>query len=115
MLALVPGVSRSGATIVGAMMLGLDRPAAAEFSFFLAIPTMTAAFAHDLLEVRSQLSPGRALELTVGLVAAFVASLLVVKPFLGFVRRSGFAGFAWYRIILGIALLGAIALGWMSA
>jgi undecaprenyl-diphosphatase len=115
MLALVPGVSRSGATIVGAMMLGLDRPAAAEFSFFLAIPTMTAAFAHDLLEVRSQLSPGRALEFTIGLVAAFVASLLVVKPFLGFVRRSGFDGFAWYRIVLGIALLAAIALGWMSA
>jgi undecaprenyl-diphosphatase len=115
MLALVPGVSRSGATIVGGMMLGLDRPAAAEFSFFLAIPTMTAAFAHDLLEVRSQLSPGRALEFTVGLVAAFVASLLVVKPFLGFVRRSGFAGFAWYRIVLGIALLAAIAFGWMSA
>lgn len=114
MLALVPGVSRSGATIVGAMMLGLDRPAAAEFSFFLAIPTMTAAFAHDLLDVRSHLS-GRALELTVGLMAAFVASLLVVKPFLAFVRRSGFAGFAWYRIVLGIGLLAAIALGWMSA
>src|SRR5262249_12630728 len=106
-LALVPGVSRSGATIVGAMLLGLDLPAAAEFSFFLAIPTMAAAFGHSLLGVRSHLSPDRALEIAIGLIAAFIASLLVVGPFLSFVRRSGFAGFAWYRIVLGIALLAA--------
>ena len=112
-LALIPGVSRSGATIVGGMVLGLDRPAAAEFSFFLAMPTMTAAFAHDLLGVRHQLTAAAALEIGVGLAMAFVSSLLIIKPFLGFVRRSGFAPFAWYRIALGLALLAAIGAGWM--
>ena len=113
MLALVPGVSRSGATIVGGMAVGLDRPAAAEFSFFVAMPTMTAAFGHDLLEVRHHLSPDRALDIGVGLVMAFIASLLVVRPFLAFVRRAGFAPFAWYRIVLGVAIFAAIAAEWM--
>jgi undecaprenyl-diphosphatase len=113
MLALIPGVSRSGATIVGGMAMGLDRPAAAEFSFFLAMPTMTAAFAHDLFEVRHQLSMDRALEIGIGLIAAFVASLIVVTPFLVFIRRSGFAPFAWYRIGLGLAIFAAIAAGWL--
>jgi undecaprenyl-diphosphatase len=110
MLALVPGVSRSGATIVGGMALGLDRAAAAEFSFFLAMPTMAGAFAHDLLEARHYLSADRGIEIAVGFVAAFVASAAVVRPFLGFVRRSGFAPFAWYRIAVGAALFAAIAL-----
>jgi undecaprenyl-diphosphatase len=113
-LALVPGVSRSGATIIGALLLGLDRAAAAEFSFFLAIPTMAAAFAHDLIDVRPHLSTDRALEMAIGLMSAFIASVLVVGPFLNFVRRSGFVGFAWYRILLGVALLVAIAAGWMN-
>jgi undecaprenyl-diphosphatase len=113
MLALIPGVSRSGSTIVGGMAMGLDRPAAAEFSFFLAMPTMTAAFAHDLFEVRHQLSTDRALEIGIGLIAAFLASLVVVRPFLVFVRRSGFAPFAWYRIALGVAVFAAIAAGWL--
>ena len=113
MLALIPGVSRSGSTIIGGMAMGLDRPAAAEFSFFLAMPTMTAAFAHDLFEVRQQLSAGRALEIGIGLVASFLASLAVITPFLLFVRRSGFAPFAWYRIGLGLAILAAIAAGWL--
>jgi undecaprenyl-diphosphatase len=113
MLALVPGVSRSGATIVGGLLMRLDRPAAAEFSFFLAMPTMTAAFAHELLEVRGQLSTDRAAEIAVGLVMAFLSSLLIIKPFLGFVRRSGFAPFAWYRIAIGLLLLAAIAQGWV--
>ena len=112
MLAIVPGVSRSGATIVGGMLMGLDRPAAAEFSFFLAIPTMAAAFGHDLLEVRSSLALERALEIAIGFVMAFVASLLVVRPFLAFIRRSGFAPFAWYRIVAGTAILAALAAGW---
>jgi undecaprenyl-diphosphatase len=112
-LALVPGVSRSGATIVGGMLMGLDRRAAAEFSFFLAMPTMAAAFLHDLLEVRSHLSSDRAIEIAVGFVMAFVASLVVVKPFLNLVARSGFAPFGWYRIIAGVALLAAIAAGWL--
>ena len=112
-LALVPGVSRSGATIVGARLLGLSRGAAAEFSFFLAIPTMTAAFAHDLWEVRHQLSPERGLEIAVGFVMAFVAALLVVQPFLAYVKRSGFAPFAWYRIATGAAILVALGAGWL--
>jgi undecaprenyl-diphosphatase len=114
MVALVPGVSRSGATIVGGMMLGLDRPAAAEFSFFLAMPVMTAAFGHNLWEVRHHLSAGRAADIGIGLVMAFVASLLVIRPFLAFIRRSGFAPFGWYRILLGAALVAAIAAGWMK-
>jgi undecaprenyl-diphosphatase len=111
-LALIPGVSRSGATIVGAMLMGLDRPAAAEFSFFLAMPTMAAAFAHDLIEVRHQLSTERAVEIGIGFVMAFIASALVVKPFLAIVRRSGFVPFAWYRIVAGLMLIAALALGW---
>ena len=110
-LALIPGVSRSGATIVGAMAMGFDRRVAAEFSFFLAMPTMTAAFVHELLEVRGHLTADRALEITVGFVMAFIASALVVKPFLNFVSRSGFATFAWYRIAAGLALLAAITAG----
>ena len=113
MFALVPGVSRSGATIIGGIAAGLSRTAAAEFSFFLAIPTMTAAFMHDLLEVGDRLSPARGLEIGVGLVTAFISSLLVIRPFLAFVARAGFARFAWYRIALGVALLFAIAAGWI--
>jgi len=104
-LALIPGVSRSGGTIVAGMLAGVDRPAAAEFSFFLAMPTMVAAFSHDLLGVRHQLSGARALEIAVGFVMAFISSALVVRPFLAVVRRSGFAMFAWYRIALGLAVL----------
>jgi undecaprenyl-diphosphatase len=111
-LALIPGVSRSGATIVGAMLMGLDRPAAAEFSFFLAMPTMAAAFAHDLIEVRHHLSAERAVEIGIGFVMAFIASAVVVKPFLAIVRRSGFVPFAWYRIAAGVVLIAALALGW---
>lgn len=110
-LALVPGVSRSGATIVGAMLFGLDRPAAAEFSFFLAMPTMTAAFAHDLLKARHSIGAERATEIAIGFVLAFVASVLVVRPFLGIVRRVGFVPFAWYRIGAGAALFAALAMG----
>jgi undecaprenyl-diphosphatase len=108
-LALVPGVSRSGATIFGGLLMRLDRPASAEFSFFLAIPTMTAAFAHDLIEARHSLGGGRGIEIAIGFVMAFLSSALVVKPFLAIVRRIGFAPFAWYRIVagglLGIALV----------
>jgi undecaprenyl-diphosphatase len=112
-LALIPGVSRSGATIVAALVAGLDRPAAAEFSFFLAMPTMAAAFGKSLLDVRHDLGQARALEIAVGFVMAFIASVLVIRPFLGVVRRSGFAPFATYRIIFGCGLLAAIAAGWL--
>jgi undecaprenyl-diphosphatase len=111
-LALIPGVSRSGGTIVGAMLLRIDRAAAAEFSFFLAMPVMAAAFGLNLLEVRHDLSLDRGLEIAVGFIMAFIASALVVKPFLHYVRRSGFAPFAWYRIALGAALLAAVLAGW---
>ena len=89
MLALVPGVSRSGATIVGGMLMRLDRPAAAEFSFFLAMPTMVAAFGYELMQVRASLAPDRAAEIAIGFVMAFIASAVVVKPFLSFVQALG--------------------------
>jgi undecaprenyl-diphosphatase len=111
-LALIPGVSRSGGTIVSGMAMRVDRAAAAEFTFFLAMPTMAAAFAHDLLEVRHELASARGLEIAIGFVMAFLSSLLVVKPFLNYVRRSGFQPFAWYRIVAGIALLAALWSGW---
>jgi undecaprenyl-diphosphatase len=112
-LALVPGVSRSGATIVGGLVSGLERTTAAEFSFFLSMPTMVAAFVHDLIEVRHDLSTERAGEIGVGFVMAFLAALGVVKPFLRFVGRSGFAPFAWYRISAGAAIALAMAAGWL--
>lgn len=114
-LALVPGVSRSGATIIGGMLMGLERPAAAEFSFFLAMPTMAAAFAHSLIDLRHQLDSSRAVELAIGFVWAFIASVLVVEPFLAVIRRRGFAPFAWYRIAAGGALLVALGSGWLLA
>jgi undecaprenyl-diphosphatase len=113
LLALVPGVSRSGATIVGGMLMGLDRPAAAEFSFFLAMPTMAAAFVYSLMKEGLAIAPERATEIAIGFVMAFISSALVVKPFLQFVRRAGFVPFAWYRIALGVALLAALGAGWL--
>jgi undecaprenyl-diphosphatase len=113
LLALVPGVSRSGATIVGGMVLGLDRAAAAEFSFFLAMPTMVAAFVYSLVDEGIVLPTDRALEIGIGFIMAFVSAKLVVKPFLHFVRRAGFIPFAWYRIVVGLVLLaGVLAAGW---
>ena len=112
-LALIPGVSRSGATIVGGLLMRLDRAAAAEFSFFLAMPTMVAAFVYKLWEVRDHLAPERAGEIAVGFVMAFLAALVVVRPFLRFVSRSGFAPFAWYRIVAGVLILVAVGSGWL--
>jgi undecaprenyl-diphosphatase len=110
-LALIPGVSRSGATIVGARAMGLDRAAAAEFSFFLAMPTMAAVFAHKLLELRHSITSDRLGDIAVGFVMAFISSAVVVKPFLGYVTRYGFGGFAWYRIVAGLVLFAAVAAG----
>jgi undecaprenyl-diphosphatase len=112
-VAVVPGVSRSGATIVGGLLMRLDRAAAAEFSFFLAMPTMAGAFVHDLWSVRDHLAPERALEIAIGFAAAFIAALLVVKPFLRYVARSGFAPFAWYRIAAGVLILTAMWGRWL--
>jgi undecaprenyl-diphosphatase len=111
-LALIPGVSRSGGTIVSGMAMRVERAAAAEFTFFLAMPTMAAAFAHDFLEVRHELASARGLEIAIGFVMAFLSSILVVKPFLNYVRRSGFQSFAWYRIVLGVLLLVALWSRW---
>jgi undecaprenyl-diphosphatase len=104
-LALIPGMSRSGATIIGGLLLGLERRTAAEFSFFLSIPTMTAAFAYDLYKNRGELSFDDAGLISVGFIAAFIAALLVVKPFLAVVSRIGFAPFAFYRVALGVFVL----------
>lgn len=107
-LALIPGVSRSGSTIVGGMLMGLDRAVAAELSFFLAMPTMAGAFVHEIWKVRHGLGSGLGLEIAVGFVMAFLAALVVVKPFLRFVGRSGFGVFAWYRIAAGAAILAVL-------
>ena len=111
-LAIVPGTSRSGATIVGGMLLGLDRAVATEFSFFLAMPTLTAAFVNSLWKVRHQITTAQTTNIAIGFVMAFLSSALVVKPFLNYVRRSGFQPFAWYRIVAGVALLAALWSGW---
>ncbi len=104
-LALIPGTSRSGATIIGGLLLGLERRTAAEFSFFLSIPTMTAAFVYDLYKNHADLSFDDAGLIAVGFVAAFIAALLVVQPFLAVVSRIGFAPFAYYRVALGVFVL----------
>jgi undecaprenyl-diphosphatase len=104
-LSLVPGTSRSGATIMGGYALGLSRAAATEFSFFLAIPVMVAATLYDLISSRDLLSSADILPFAVGFVTAFVSALVVVKAFLRFVARHDFRGFAWYRIGFGVLLL----------
>jgi undecaprenyl-diphosphatase len=109
-LAMVPGVSRSGATIVGARMLGASRRAAAEFSFFLSMPTMAGAFAFDLWKSRHMLDTTAMTEIVVGFVAAFVTAVLVVRWVLDFVSRRGFAIFGWWRIIVGTLALAGLAL-----
>jgi undecaprenyl-diphosphatase len=100
-LAMVPGVSRSGATIVGAMLMGAEKRVAAEFSFFLAMPTMAGAFAYDLYKSYRSLAFDDVAAVAIGFVVAFLAALAVVRGFLGFVSRHGFTPFAWWRIIVG--------------
>lgn len=100
-IALVPGMSRSGSTIVGALLIGCERRAAAEFSFFLAMPTMLGAFVYDLARNRALLSFDDSLLIMLGFVAAFFAAILVVRALLDFVSRNGFAVFALWRIVVG--------------
>ncbi len=107
-LSVVPGVSRSGATISGGLLLGLSKPAAAEFSFFLAIPTMLGAFVFDFWESRDALDADFLWLTAIGFVVSFISGAIVVKTMIGFVARHGFAPFAWWRIVvgaLGLALL----------
>ncbi|MGB3718968.1 MAG: undecaprenyl-diphosphatase [Proteobacteria bacterium] len=109
MAALIPGVSRSGATIVGAMLLGTDKRSAAEFSFFLAMPTMAGAFTYDLYKNWDRLAADDLAGIAVGFVAAFLSAVLVVRFLLGFVSRYGYALFGWWRIVVGGLGLGALA------
>ena len=107
-LAMIPGVSRSGATILGALTLGVERRTAAEFSFFLAIPTMLGASALEMVKNRHELASGGGVGLgaiALGAAIAFVVALLVVRWFIGLVGRRGFTPFAWYRIVAGGAAL----------
>lgn len=110
-LAMVPGTSRSGATIVGALLLGVSKRGAAEFSFFLSMPTMTAAFAYDLWKNRAVLDQGALSEIAVGFVLAFISAVLVVKWLLGYVSRHGYALFGWWRIIIGSVAFTLLSLG----
>lgn len=104
-LAMIPGVSRSGATILGAMAMGVDRKTAAEFSFFLALPTLTGATILQLFKHRSEVTMDSLGLIGVGFGVSFVVALVVVKLFLNVVTRFGFAPFAWYRIVAGAAAL----------
>jgi undecaprenyl-diphosphatase len=109
-LSMIPGVSRSGATIVAAMLLGAERRAAAEFSFWLAMPTMAGAFAYDLYKNHAQMSHSNLVLVAVGFVVSFVCAWFVVKTFLGYVSRHGFTLFVGWRLIVGVAGLIALAL-----
>lgn len=110
-LAMVPGVSRSGSTIVGALMLGVSKRAAAEFSFFLSLPTMAGAVAYDIYKTRHELDFSAWTDISVGFVVAFVSAVLVVRWLLNFVSRNGYAVFGWWRIIIGTIALAALWMG----
>lgn len=109
--AMIPGVSRSGATIVSAMLLGADKRSAAEFSFFLAMPTMTGAFTFDLIKNYGQMTSNNVLLVAIGFACSFVAGYIVVKTFLNYVSRHGFSLFAWWRVIVGSIGLVLLAIG----
>jgi undecaprenyl-diphosphatase len=104
-LAMIPGVSRSGATILGGLSLGVERRTAAEFSFFLAIPTMLGASTLELVKHHDHLGAATPAGIAIGFVVAFVVALLVIRWFIGLVSRRGFAPFGWYRIVVGAAAL----------
>lgn len=107
-LAMIPGTSRSGATIVGSLLMGADKRSAAEFSFFLAMPTMVGAFAYDLYKNRDVLSSADLPVITVGFIAALVTGVIMVRYLLDYVSRHGYALFAWWRLIVGSAGLVAL-------
>jgi undecaprenyl-diphosphatase len=112
-LAMIPGVSRSGATIMGGLALGVERRTAAEFSFFLAIPTMLGATTLELVKHREALMAGASGvgigTVAIGFVVSFLVAIVIVRAFVAYISRHGFAPFAWYRIIAGI-----VALAWLS-
>lgn len=111
-LAMIPGTSRSGATIVGALLSGTDKRSAAEFSFFLAMPTMAGAFAYDLYKNWHILSPDDLPIIATGFIFAFIAAVLVIRKLLDYVSRRGYTLFAYWRIVAGsLGLIGLILLG----
>lgn len=112
-LALIPGTSRSGATIIGGMLFGLSRKAATEFSFFLAIPTMFAATAHEFLKYRQLFSAQDIPMLAVGSIVSFISAFIAVRGLLRFVSSHNFMVFAWYRIVFGVVVLMTYYFGWV--
>ena len=108
-LSMIPGVSRSGATIMGALMLGVERKTAAEFSFFVAVPTMMGATSLALYKEGAALAAADISNIAIGFVISFIVAAIVIKGFLAVVTRYGFAPFAWYRILIGI-----VALIWLN-
>ncbi|MFP5418576.1 MAG: undecaprenyl-diphosphate phosphatase [Gammaproteobacteria bacterium] len=113
-LAMIPGTSRSGATIIGGLFLGMSRKAAAEFSFFLAIPTMTAATAYDLYKNWHLFDVNDVPLFLVGGVAAFISALIAVRTLIKFVSRHDYTLFAWYRIVFGGVVLATAYAGWVD-
>jgi len=109
-LSMIPGISRSGATIMGALTLGVERRTAAEYSFFLAIPTMVGATTLALWKSRHELGDAQTTAIAIGFVVSFLVAMLVIRWFLNVVTRHGFAPFAWYRIVVG-----SVALAWLLA
>ncbi|MFN0023407.1 MAG: undecaprenyl-diphosphate phosphatase [Parvularculaceae bacterium] len=110
-VAFIPGVSRSGATIIGARLMGVERTAAAEFSFFVAIPTMLGATAYAAFKARGEISADGMAMVAAGFIAAFIAALVVVKGVIGFISRRGLMPFAYYRIGLGVLIFALLAAG----
>jgi undecaprenyl-diphosphatase len=113
-ISMIPGVSRSGATIMGALAMGIERRTAAEFSFFLAVPTMLGATALELFDNREALAAGLGPvgwnEIAIGFAVSFVVALVVIRAFVAFVSRSGFGPFAWYRIVAGILAIALLSM-----
>ncbi len=113
-LALIPGTSRSGATIIGGLFFGLSRRAATEFSFFLAIPTLTAAALYDLYKHRNLLGTDDLALFGVGFIAAFLSALLAVRALIRYVAHHDFTVFVWYRIVFGVIVLATAWFGWVD-
>jgi undecaprenyl-diphosphatase len=109
-LAIIPGVSRSGATILGGEMIGVDRKAAALFTFYLAVPTMFGATVFDLWKNRQLLNFDAGMDIAIGFVVAFLVALVVVRTFIGFIGRYGLKPFGWYRIAAGLGIIAVLLL-----
>ena len=113
-LALIPGTSRSGATIGGALVMGLSRTAAAEFSFLVGLPILYGASIYKLISMRNELSSDMVAPFVIGTVTSFLTAIAIVKPFLAFLNRHHFVPFAWYRIAVGLAIIALLAMGYLA-